>query len=300
VKRLRAALVASILAIGTLLIAGSCSNPLNGYLRAMSTLNMVYVDGGTLTLGSNFVQDNEGPLHDVTVSTFLMSPYEVPQALYEEVMGVNPSHYPWGPSMPVEMVSWLDAVKFCNALSARDSLMPCYTIVNELVPIVSLDTAKDGYRLPTEAEWEFAARGGIYGYGYTYAGSNYADDVAWHDTNSGGTPHPVGELQPNEIGLYDMSGNVMEWCWDGYDYESRDGGATYHAFYYLWLETQYPPVLDPLGPNDYYYDAAGAYSTVVLRGGSYNSSDWTRVSARTGDYNDGTYWDVGFRVVRRP
>jgi sulfatase modifying factor 1 len=289
VRRLRAALAASILAIATALVAGSCWNPLNAYLRAWSALKMIWVDGGTLTLGSNYVQPDEGPLHDVAISTFLMSPYEIPQALYEEVMGTNPSHYSGDPSLPVEMVSWLDAVKFCNALSFEDLLEPCYTIVNESIPTVLLDPIKSGYRLPTEAEWEYAARGGQYGHGFTYAGSNILDDVAWHDTNADGTTHPVGELQSNDLGLYDMSGNVMEWCWDGYESPT----------YYEWLAFN-EPVIDPLGPNYDYYDAAGAYSTLVLRGGSYNSLDWTRVSARTWDYNDGTYWDVGFRVVRRP
>jgi formylglycine-generating enzyme required for sulfatase activity len=294
VKRWRAALAASTLAIATVLVAGSCWNPLNGYLIAYSTLNMVWVDGGTLTLGSDYIQPDEGPLHDVTVSTFLMSPYEIPQGLYQQIMGINPSYFKWGPSMPVERVSWLDAIEFCNALSTRDGLDPCYLIIDESTPIVSLDLTRSGYRLPTEAEWEFAARGGLYGGAYTYAGSNNQDDVAWHDTNADGTTHPVGELQSNDLDLYDMSGNVMEWCWDGYS------GPPDSPTYYEWLAGFYPPPMDPLGPNDVLYDGAGSWAAPVLRGGGYVSWTLTEVSARFSAANDYTSPDCGFRVVRRP
>ncbi len=270
---------------------------MNGYLRAWSALNMVWVDGGLFKLGSNYYGGDEAPEHDVVISTFLMSPYEVTQGIYEQVMGVNPSHFTGDPSLPVEMVSWLDAIKFCNALSMHQGLSPCYTI-NEIVPTVLLDPAADGYRLPTEAEWEYAARGGISTHQYDYAGAPDLASlgaVAWHETNSDGMTHPVGELQPNELGLYDMSGNVIEWCWDAYD--------NAWPAYYTALASTYPPPLDPRGPTGLFFDRASAYQTLVMRGGSYDSLDswgWTRVSARVEDYHYNAYWDVGFRVVRKP
>jgi len=286
-----------MLVLGTALLAVSCWNPLNAHLRAWSALTMVWVEGGPLKLGSNYYGGNEAPEHDVVISTFLMSPYEVTQGIYEQVMGVNPSHFTGDPSLPVERVSWLDAIKFCNALSVHQGLSPCYTI-NEAVPTVLLDPAADGYRLPTEAEWEYAARGGILTHQYDYAGAPDLASlgaVAWHETNSDGMTHPVGELQPNELGLYDMSGNVIEWCWDAYD-------NAWPAYYTLLAGTL-PAPIDPRGPTGLFFDNAGAYQTLVMRGGSYSSLDsfgWTRVSNRIDDYHYETYWDVGFRVVRKP
>ncbi len=164
--------------------------------------NMVYVAGGTFTMGATSEQgsdaeSDEKPTHSVTLSSYYICKYEVTQALWRAVMGSNPSNFK-GDNLPVELVSWNDCQTFINRLNS-------YTGRN--------------FRLPTEAEWEFAARGGNYSRHYKYSGSNYISDVAWYDGysgNSGNRTHPVGTKQPNELGLYDMSGNVFEWCSDWY------------------------------------------------------------------------------------
>lgn len=160
--------------------------------------NMVRVVGGTFTMGATSEQvsdagKDETPIHVVTVYGFYISKYEVTQDLWAAVMGYNPSHYHGGLRHPVEMVSWNDCQVFINKL-------------NQLT----------GYkfRLPTEAEWEYAARGGDESKNYKYSGSNSVYDVAWYKQNSAGESHEVGIRVPNELGLYDMSGNVCEWCQD--------------------------------------------------------------------------------------
>ena len=156
--------------------------------------NMVYVSGGTFIMGGDDSSD-QMPTHSVTLSSYYICKYEVTQALWRAVMGSNPSNFK-GNNLPVENVSWYDCQTFIKRLNS-------YTGRN--------------FRLPTEAEWEFAARGGNYSRHYKYSGSNYIDGVAWYIDNSNKRPHPVGAKQPNELGLYDMSGNVGEWCsdWDG-------------------------------------------------------------------------------------
>ena len=163
--------------------------------------NMVYVSGGTFTMGGTSEQgsdadNDEKPTHSVTLSSYYICKYEVTQALWRAVMGSNPSYFK-GDNLPVEYVSWNDCQTFISRLNS-------YTGRN--------------FRLPTEAEWEFAARGGNYSRHYKYSGSNYIGDVAWSGDNSSSSSrtHPVGTKQPNELGLYDMSGNVWEWCSDWY------------------------------------------------------------------------------------
>ena len=161
--------------------------------------NMVYVSGGTFTMGGTSEQgsdaeSDEKPTHSVTLSSYYICKYEVTQALWRAVMGSNPSNFK-GDNLPVEWVSWNDCQTFINRLNS-------YTGRN--------------FRLPTETEWEFAARGGNYSRHYKYSGSNYISDVAWYGDNSGDRTHPVGTKQANELGLYDMSGNVYEWCSDWY------------------------------------------------------------------------------------
>ena len=159
--------------------------------------NMVNVEGGTFTMGATSEQgsdayDDEKPTHQVTLSSFSIGKYEVTQEEWEMVMGSNPSSFK-GAKLPVESVSWDDCQEFIRKL-------------NEL-------TGKE-FRLPTEAEWEYAARGGSKSRGYKYAGGNDVGSVAWYDDNSGNKTHEVGQKQPNELGLYDMAGNVWEWCSD--------------------------------------------------------------------------------------
>ena len=163
------------------------------------SIDMVKVEAGTFMMGATSEMkdpyDEEKPLHQVTLTNdYYMGMYEVPQALWEAVMGSNPSEYK-GDNLPVEMVSWNDCQEFISKLN-------------------SLTGRK--FRLPTEAEWEYAARGGKKSRSYQYSGSSNISDVAWYGGNSGSKTHPVGTKQANELGIYDMTGNVIEWCQDWY------------------------------------------------------------------------------------
>ena len=158
------------------------------------SFTMVGVEGGTFQMGSTDGDSDEKPVHQVSVSSFSIGQTEVTQELWEAVMGTNPSSFK-GLKLPVERVSWND----------------CQTFITKLNQL----TGKT-FRLPTEAEWEFAARGGNSSKGYTYAGSNTIDDVAWYTSNSSSKTHEVATKQANELGIYDMSGNVWEWCSDWY------------------------------------------------------------------------------------
>ena len=194
--------------------ATTTSSTANSSTTTSSTQNIKadfkLVDGGTFQMGSTSGDSDEKPVHSVTVSSFYMCDHEVTQKEYRDVMGANPSRFS-GDNLPVERVSWYDAVNYCNKLSVKEGLTPCYTINGNST---TCNFNANGYRLPTEAEWEYAARGGKKSNGYTYAGSNSVGNVAWYYDNSGSQTHNVKTKAPNELGLYDMSGNVWEWCWD--------------------------------------------------------------------------------------
>ena len=167
------------------------------------SFTMIAVKGGTFTMGATSEQtgatSDESPTHNVTLSDYYIGETEVTQELWSAVMGSNPSHFTGDMQRPVEKVSWDD----------------CQTFISKLNELTG-----ETFRLPTEAQWEYAARGGNKSKGYTYSGSNEIDDVAWYFYNSDRTTHPVKTKAPNELGIYDMSGNLVEWCSDWYDFYS--------------------------------------------------------------------------------
>ncbi len=181
--------------------------------------DMVWVDGGTFQMGSDAGVKDEAPVHPVTISGFWVGKYEVTFAEYDrfcEALGrARANDEGWGrDNQPVIGVTWFDAAAYCNWLSAQDGLAPVYTFTADTV--VSLRPKANGYRLLTEAEWEYAARGGNTGGNFLYSGSNELDPVAWYAENARSRTHPVGQKKPNQLGLYDMTGNVREWCFDYY------------------------------------------------------------------------------------
>ena len=202
-----------------------------------SPVDFVYVEGGRFFMGSDTGYKDEKPVHKVTVSSFYMSRFAVSQKEWEEVMGHNPSHF-IGYDLPVESISWYEALVFCNTRSILDGLRPCYSILGSKKPSdwgkppieptaawdeVLCDWRDNGYRLPTEAEWEYAARGGKENLGYRFSGSDDIDNIAWYSANNSpyGTKR-LGQKIPNSLGIHDMSGNVWEWCWDIYGQYQSD------------------------------------------------------------------------------
>lgn len=179
-----------------------CSNSGKNAILQNLINNMVFVEGGTFTMGDNWEEadDDERPVHNVTLSSFSIGKYEVTQEEWEAVMGSNPSGYK-GAKRPVETVTWTDCQKFIKKLNSK--------------------TGKN-FRLPTEAEWEFAAKGGNKSRGFMYAGYIGIDQVAWYEGNSDNQSHVVGTKSPNELGIYDMTGNVWEWCQDWYGEYSNE------------------------------------------------------------------------------
>jgi formylglycine-generating enzyme required for sulfatase activity/serine/threonine protein kinase len=218
--------------------------------------------------------DDEKPRHLVTISRpFYLGVYTVTQSEYMQIARENPSDFSGGGRLPVENVSWFDAVAFCNTLSQKEGLPPFYEIKGQTVEVP--DWNGPGYRLPTEAEWEFACRAGTTTR-FSFGGDEGAlGEYAWYSANSNGRTHPVGEKKPNTFGLFDMHGNVWEWCWDGYA-----------ADYY-----QKSPADDPRGP-DQSVDR-------VFRGGSWDlDSRYSRSANRRGNTPTYLYNNLGFRVAR--
>jgi formylglycine-generating enzyme required for sulfatase activity len=228
--------------------SGSYTERVNGV-----SFEMVEVEGGTFQMGSSSSgETNEVPIHSVTLSSFSIGKTEVTQGQWQAVMGNNPSGFK-GDTRPVEQVSWEDCQEF----------------------VVKLNRLTDKqYRLPTEAEWEYASRGGNKSRGYTYSGSDTLDEVGWNWDNSGSEPHAVGQKRANELGLYDMTGNVWEWCndWYGSDYYGQS------------------PSSNPQGPS------SGSHR--VTRGGSWNNlAQYCRSAIRNFNSPSHRFNDLGFRLV---
>ncbi|MDR0970677.1 MAG: formylglycine-generating enzyme family protein [Lentimicrobiaceae bacterium] len=213
------------------------------------SFTMVQVKGGTFSMGTNDGGSDERPVHSVTLSDYSIGETEVTQALWQAVMGSNPSHFSGG-NLPVEDV-------------LRDDIQEFITKLNEI-------TGKE-FRLPTEAEWEYAARGGNKSAGYTYSGSNEAGDVAWCNIPNQ-SAQPVGTKQPNELGIYDMSGNVTEWCSDWYGYYNSEDQT------------------NPMGPTSGFLR--------VSRGGNWcDFATNCRVTYRNYFMSKGSNSGIGFRLV---
>jgi len=263
---------------------------------------MIRVPGGTFTMGNTRgvvdeygdEYDDELPTHSVTLNTFYIGKYLVTQAEYSQYMPSPNWDYGLGDNYPAYYVSWYAILKYCNLRSMAEGLTPCYTISGSTNPDnwgevpTSRNSTWDaaicnwnanGYRLPTEAEWEYAARAATNNPDYLYSGSDDISTVAWYWSNSGSSTHPVGTKAPNGIGTYDMSGNVWEWCWDWYS-------SSYYSS---------SPQNDPRGPE--------SGSKRVLRGGSWLSNATScRVASRSlNPYDSYTYSGLsvnGFRLCR--
>jgi formylglycine-generating enzyme required for sulfatase activity len=217
---------------------------------------MVFVRGGNFRMGSNRGGFDEKPVHEVYLDDFYIGKFEVTQAEWYTILPKDPSkrYFPGCDSCPVERVTWHHVREFIEELNLRTGLQ---------------------YRLPTEAEWEYAAKGGAFSKGYKYSGSNSADSVAWTDGNACNRIHPVGKKNPNELGIYDMNGNVCEWCSDWYS-------PDYYAV---------SPAENPTGP------AEGVNR--VIRGGSwFFDRSGIRIPDREKANPDFRYGYIGFRLCR--
>lgn len=244
----------------------------------IDTTKYVLVKGGTFKMGTDKpVEPHEAPVHSVTLAYYYIAKTEVTfDDLDQWCKAIGRDTFPAGPwgrgKQAAIIVSWIDAINYCNWLSEKEKLSKCYILQGENA--VFLDTAK-GYRLPTEAEWEFAARGGNKSKGTFFSGSDAIGEVAWYQANSGQVPHRVAQKKANELGLFDMSGNVWEWVWDWYD-----------AGYY-----QHSPAANPQGPT------GGNYR--VMRGGAwYNQAEYANVFTRQNAGPAFKQNSVGFRVAR--
>ena len=234
-------------------------------------------------MGSSNGDSDERPVHAVTVSGFSISKYPITQKEWSEVMGTTIQQQRdaadrsgrlagVGDNHPIYYVNWYEAVDYCNKRSVMEGLTPAYRGSRDNI---TCDWNANGYRLPTEAEWEFAAKGGTRDLmALEYSGSNSVEAVAWHNENSEGSAYPVGSKAPNSLGLYDMSGNVYEWCWDKYGSYSRTAQT------------------DPKG-------STSSRANNVRRGGGWSSDAYNvRSTNRSFAAPANRYDYVGFRVVR--
>ena len=298
IKWLTTLLVVASIALGII----GCNNP-SGPDNGQEE-RFVLIPAGSFKMGCNFFYIPSKPVHDVTITKpFYMGKYEVTQAEYEKYCSYTgtdspSSSYGDGDNYPAYYVSWYDALVYCNERSIAEGLNPCYKINDSTNPekwgklptaeddplrdtwdAVECDWTANGYRLPTEAEWEYAARAGDNTVDLTYSGTsdkNKLGDYAWYMDNSNSTTHEVGKKEANAFGLYDMSGNVGEWCWnwvtDSYD-TTTEGGS------------------DPTG--------ASAGARRVCRGGFWSMGrSYCVVWNREKDDPYGRYSTNGFRVVR--
>lgn len=282
--------------VPVLLLAG-CNKEVATHPPIQTPSQMVQVLGGTFWMGdSTSIYKVEAPVHLVSISTYYIDTTEITYEKWTEVWNWGLTHGyadlstgrngydPIGAYNPVTYVNWYDVVKWCNARSEKDGLTPVFytrsafdTVYRSGQLDISNDAVKwtaNGYRLPTEAEWEFAARGGTKSKGFTYSGSNNLDSVAWYYSNNGFSSHQVATKGANELGLYDMSGNVFEWCWDWFGMYSASAQT------------------DPTGPT------IGPYR--ILRGGNSccPPETWCRVAFRFVSNANVLNVYVGLRCVR--
>ncbi len=235
------------------------------------SLRIVMIPGGSFLMGSEDGGGDEKPVKKVTLSGFEMGSTEITQAQYNNIMGTNPSYFKLDNNSPVEKVSWKDAITFCNKLSEKVGLNPCYNLSTG-----DCDFSKNGFRLPTETEWEYACRsesGSEYSMG---DGESALDRAGWYNRNSMENTHPAGQKTPNIWGLYDMHGNVWEWCNDWYSKNAYETNVTNN----------------PTGPK--------SGPDKVVRGGSWLDGPNDCRSAKRRNFDpDKNYSDIGFRIVRR-
>ena len=244
-----------------------------------SGIEMVCLPGGEFTMGSSQGNPDEAPAHKVRLTPFLMDKYEVTQEMFAKAQLPNPSKWQ-DPKKPVERVRWRDAKQYCNERSLLEGLKVCY---NEKTPDWDCDYTANGYRLPTEAEWEYSARAGT-DQPYDFGAADRLRQFAWFAENADQKTHAVGQKAANRWGIFDLYGNVSEWCEDVY-------GETYYKD---------SPAVDPPGPP-----SPGKDVQRVMRGGNWKSSaDMCRATFRQGQRTGNTdacfYTDYcGFRCVRR-
>jgi formylglycine-generating enzyme required for sulfatase activity len=241
-------------------------------------LKLVLIPAGEFLMGSPDTDpdasDDEKPQHRVRITRpYYVGIHEVTQRQYRAVTGENPSNFKGSDDLPVENVRWNDAINYCNALSRKEGLIPFYRVQAERVEVP--DWNGPGYRLPTEAQWEYACRAGSKTR-YSFGDVANLDEYAWYSGDSGDKTHPVGEKRPNAWGLYDMHGNVWEWCWDGFD-------ADLYKSYSV---------------DDTRLDASEASVRVIRGGGWYDGPRPTRSAFRGGGSPVFRLSNLGFRVAR--